>query len=142
MEGSSGFQMPTALFVGSDDRLLARLAETLFNASPPRGWRATSAGILPSDTEDSKLAPFLLEQGLRSPSNPPVQLDPGLLSFMRVVVWISEDEPGELPPYLLPKIDARWKVGSGDLHAARDQILSLLSPVKELCAERTPRMFG
>jgi protein-tyrosine-phosphatase len=140
--------MPTCLFVCTDNAIASRLAEGLFNAGPPRGWRATSAGLVAAPSVDPHATTWLQGQGLPVPDHEPRAVEKDLVSFMRIVVTIALPPEAVLPDWLTPKVDRR--VDLEDPRGLSDEEgkewLTLLGEKMEevlaLCRERTPRPFG
>ena len=59
------------LFVCVENSCRSLMAEAMFNASPPRGWRAVSAGTLPAPAPNPRTGRMLEEIGLALPDHPP-----------------------------------------------------------------------
>ena len=59
------------LFVCVENSCRSLMAEAMFNASPPRGWRAVSAGTQPAPAPNPRTARMLEEIGLALPTHPP-----------------------------------------------------------------------
>jgi arsenate reductase (thioredoxin) len=55
------------------------MAEAIFNANPPPGWTASSAGTAPAAGPSARTGPMLAEIGLRLPDHPPRLLTPELI---------------------------------------------------------------
>jgi len=79
----------TVLFVciGNSGRSL--MAEAIFNANPPAGWVATSAGTNPAPTANPRTGPMLREIGLDLPPHPPQLLTPGMMDRARVRITMG-----------------------------------------------------
>ena len=52
------------------------MAEALFNAGAPAGWRALSAGTEPAAQANPRTGPMLRELGVPMPAHPPRALSP------------------------------------------------------------------
>ncbi len=63
--------MNTVLFVCVENACRSLMAEAMFNARPPEGWRATSAGTEPALRANSRTEAMLREIGLGLPDHPP-----------------------------------------------------------------------
>jgi arsenate reductase len=76
--GEDGGQVTerTVLFICVENAARSLLAEAFFNADPPDGWRAVSAGTSPAATPNPRTAPMLQELGLALPPHPPRALEP------------------------------------------------------------------
>lgn len=61
----------TVLFVCVANAGRSLIAEAIFNATPPEGWRATSAGTQPAERANPRTARLLAEIGLAVPDHPP-----------------------------------------------------------------------
>ncbi len=57
--------MPTVLFVCVENTFRSVLSEALFNARPPEGWCAESAGVSPAAAINRVVVPLLEEVGIR-----------------------------------------------------------------------------
>ncbi len=57
--------MPTVLFVCVENTFRSVLSEALFNAKPPKGWSAQSAGVSPVAAINPIVVPLLEEVGIR-----------------------------------------------------------------------------
>jgi protein-tyrosine-phosphatase len=140
--------MPTCLFVCADHALASRLAEGLFNAQAPKGWRGTSAGVDAAAEADPRADATLSQLGYPVPKDPPRAAEKDLLSFMRVVVGICLPTDRPIPEALSAKLDLRIDLPDPkgvEPDKMTDWMVSLnekLTPVLNLCRERTPRPFG
>lgn len=143
-----GAPVPTVLFLCPDHTFTSRMAEALFNAGAPPGWRATSAGIGPARPVDRKLAPVLSALGLPLPAMEPRSWDPTLLGFMRVVVSVVEPEGPGMPPALVSKLEFRWRrtdpttLSGMALLAWVEELRAPVASLGDYCRERTPRILG
>jgi arsenate reductase (thioredoxin) len=83
----------TVLFVcvGNSGRSL--MAEAMFNADPPAGWRAVSAGTSPAPAANPRTGPMLRELGLELPPHPPQPLTTGMMdsALVRVTMGCLND---------------------------------------------------
>jgi arsenate reductase (thioredoxin) len=61
----------TVLFICVENAGRSLMAEAMFNAHPPEGWKATSAGTKPSAQPNPRTAAMLEEIGLENPPHPP-----------------------------------------------------------------------
>jgi arsenate reductase (thioredoxin) len=73
--------------VGNSGRSL--MAEAMFNANPPPGWAAISAGTSPAASANPRTAPMLREIGLDLPPHPPQLLTPEMMDSARVRVTMG-----------------------------------------------------
>jgi len=73
--------------VGNSGRSL--MAEAIFNADPPEGWRAVSAGTNPAGSANPRTGPMLRELGLELPPHPPQLLTPAMMDNARIRVTMG-----------------------------------------------------
>ncbi|HYK93255.1 MAG TPA: hypothetical protein VEY07_04340 [Thermoplasmata archaeon] len=62
------------LFVCVENSCRSLMAEAIFNADPPNGWIANSAGTQPARQANGRTAPMLREIGVEMPEHPPQRL--------------------------------------------------------------------
>lgn len=79
----------TVLFICVENAARSLMAEAIFNADPPPGWRAVSAGTRPSSVANPRTAPMLREIGLDLPPHPPQALDERTMEAARVRVTMG-----------------------------------------------------
>ncbi|MCI4352136.1 MAG: low molecular weight phosphatase family protein [Thermoplasmata archaeon] len=73
--------------VGNAGRSL--MAESIFNAQPPEGWTAVSAGTRPAPEPNARTGPMLKEVGLELPPHPPQLLTTEMMERARVRVTMG-----------------------------------------------------
>jgi arsenate reductase (thioredoxin) len=73
--------------VGNSGRSL--MAEAMFNANPPEGWVAISAGTNPAAAANPRTGPMLFEIGLNLPPHPPQPLTAEMMDRARVRVTMG-----------------------------------------------------
>lgn len=61
----------TVLFLCVENACRSLMAEAMFNAAPPPGWRASSAGTAPAGRPNPRTGPMLHEIGLDLPDHGP-----------------------------------------------------------------------
>ena len=61
----------TVLFLCVENACRSLMAEAFFNADPPPGYRAVSAGTRPSTAPNPRTGPMLREVGVEPPAHPP-----------------------------------------------------------------------
>ena len=71
--------MRTVLFVCVANAGRSLIAEAVFNAAPPKGWRAVSAGTEPGSAPHARTGTVLAEIGLALPDHPPRLLTPAMM---------------------------------------------------------------
>ncbi|HUI38150.1 MAG TPA: low molecular weight phosphatase family protein [Thermoplasmata archaeon] len=77
------------LFVCVENAGRSLMAEAMFNAAPPPGWRARSAGTRPAAAANPRTAAMLAEVGLRAPDHPPRALNPKDLEAAEVRITMG-----------------------------------------------------
>src|SRR5580658_3143085 len=77
------------VFVCVENACRSLMAEAMFNANPPEGWIATSAGTSPARIANARTGPMLQELGLSLPEHPPQQLMPETMETARVRVTMG-----------------------------------------------------
>lgn len=69
----------TVLFICVENACRSLMAEAIFNARAPPGWRAESAGTEPARAPDRRVAGMLAEIGVKAPRHPPRLLTEAML---------------------------------------------------------------
>lgn len=84
----------TVLFVCVQNAARSLMAEAIFNADPPPGWVASSAGTEPASGPNPRTARILGEVGLSPPGHPPQLLTPDLIdrSSVRITMGCLDRE--------------------------------------------------
>jgi arsenate reductase len=77
------------LFVCVENSCRSLMAESIFNADPPPGWRATSAGTRPAAEANPRTGPMLQEIGLELPDHPPRLLTTEMMDQAKVRVTMG-----------------------------------------------------
>ncbi|NNN16864.1 MAG: low molecular weight phosphatase family protein [Thermoplasmata archaeon] len=82
------------VFICVENACRSLMAEAMFNADPPPGWRATSAGTVPSPAPNPRTRPMLAEIGLALPDHPPRLLTKELMDHadLRVTMGCLDDD--------------------------------------------------
>ncbi len=78
--------MPVVLFVCVENTFRSILSEALFNARPPPGWRAESAGVQPATAVNPVVVALLREVGIELGPRTPRLVTPELLARASRVV--------------------------------------------------------
>jgi protein-tyrosine-phosphatase len=73
--------------VGNSGRSL--MAEAMFNANPPEGWVAMSAGTNPATAVNPRTGSMLRELGLDLPPHPPQMLTPEMMVSARLRITMG-----------------------------------------------------
>jgi protein-tyrosine-phosphatase len=116
--------------VGNSGRSL--MAEAIFNADPPPGWRATSAGTRPADAPNPRTAPMLARIGLEPPDHPPRLLTPELMDRAKVRVTMGCLDDASCPAHLKSLELRDWsledpsKLDDAGFGRVRDRIVLLV----------------
>ena len=79
----------TVLFVCVHNAARSLMAEAIFNADPPAGWVAVSAGTSPAPIPHARTGPMLREIGLELPAHPPQPLTEGRMREARIRVTMG-----------------------------------------------------
>lgn len=81
------------LFICVENACRSLMAEAMFNADPPEGWTATSAGTRPAPEPNARTGPMLAELGLALPGHPPRALTSELMerAAVRVTMGCLDD---------------------------------------------------
>ncbi|MGD0257477.1 MAG: low molecular weight phosphatase family protein [Thermoplasmata archaeon] len=77
------------LFICVENAGRSLMAEACFNADPPPGWHAVSAGTRPAAAPNPRTQPMLQEVGLSIPDHPPQELRPELMDRAQVRVTMG-----------------------------------------------------
>ncbi len=85
-DGDIGAAVPTVLFVCVENTFRSVLSEALFNAHPPPGWRAESAGVSPVAAINPVVVPLLEEIGIRLGPKVPRGVSPAMIANASRVV--------------------------------------------------------
>ncbi len=97
----------TVLFICIENACRSLMAEAIFNANPPPGWRAISAGTQPASGPNPRTGPMLAEIGLMLPAHGPQTLTPEMMDEARERVTMGCLEDASCPAHLrgLPSRD-------------------------------------
>ncbi len=79
----------TVLFICIENAARSLMAEATFNANPPPGWKAVSAGTRPSNAPNPRTGPMLQEVGLELPAHPPQPLTEETMQNARIRVTMG-----------------------------------------------------
>jgi arsenate reductase len=98
----------TVLFVCVENAGRSLMAEAIFNADPPPGWLAASAGTRPASAANSRTAPMLGEIGLELPPHPPRALTPELMERASLHVTMGCLDDASCPARLKSPAPRDW----------------------------------
>lgn len=116
------------LFICVENACRSLIAESIFNAEPPPGWRATSAGTRPARAANPRTRLMLEERGFSLPDHPPQLLSTELMDRARVRVTMGCLDDASCPAHLKSLELRDWGLpdpaGMDDagFRAVRDQI--------------------
>lgn len=88
------------LFICVENSGRSLMAESIFNANPPDGWVAMSAGTRPADAPNPRTGPMLRELGLELPPHRPQPLTNELMDLARVRVTMGCLDDASCPAHL------------------------------------------
>ncbi len=89
-----------ALFICVENACRSLMAEAMFNADPPPGWTAVSAGTQPAAGPNPRTGPMLAEIGLALPAHPPQILTPEMMQGARERVTMGCLDDASCPAQL------------------------------------------
>jgi len=118
------------LFICVENACRSLMAEAIFNANPPPGWRATSAGTSPAAAANPRTKPMLEELGLSLPEHPPQLLSNELMDQARVRVTMGCLDDANCPAHLKALELRDWilpdpaKLDEDGFRKVRDRIVS------------------
>lgn len=88
------------LFICVENACRSLIAEAVFNANPPPGWVAKSAGTEPATVPNARTAPMLEEIGLELPPHPPQPLTRETMDEAQLRVTMGCLEDASCPAHL------------------------------------------
>jgi len=98
------------LFICVANSCRSLMAESMFNANPPNGWIAVSAGTNPAPSPNPRTGPMLREIGLDLPPHPPQRLTPDEMDSARIRVTMGCLDDASCPARL-KKLEVRdWEL--------------------------------
>jgi arsenate reductase (thioredoxin) len=116
--------------VGNSGRSL--MAEAMFNANPPEGWTAISAGTDPAAAANPRTGLMLREVGLELPPHPPQRLTSEMMDRARVRVTMGCLDDASCPAHLKSLELRDWnledpaKLDDPGFRRVRDQLVKLV----------------
>ncbi|HLM92053.1 MAG TPA: low molecular weight phosphatase family protein [Thermoplasmata archaeon] len=125
-----------ALFICVENAGRSLMAEAMFNASPPPGWRATSAGTKPAAAANPRTRAMLEELGLPPPEHAPQLLSTELMDRARVRVTMGCLDDASCPAHLKSLELRDWmledpaKLDDPGFRRVRDQVASLVKGLR------------
>jgi arsenate reductase len=88
------------LFVCVENAGRSLIAEAIFNADPPDGWSADSAGTRPARAANPRTGPMLAEIGVRVPDHLPRELTSELTDSATIRITMGCLDDVSCPAYL------------------------------------------
>ena len=88
------------VFICVENACRSLMAEAIFNAHPPSGWVAVSAGTKPALVPNPRTAPMLEEMGLQIPPHAPRLLTREMMDESRVRVTMGCLDDASCPAHL------------------------------------------
>lgn len=125
-----------ALFICVENAGRSLMAEAMFNAHPPPGWVATSAGTKPAPATNPRTRPMLAELGLTLPDHAPQLLSTDLMDRARVRVTMGCLDDASCPAHLKSLELRDWnledpaKLDDAGFRRVRDQISGLVKGLR------------
>ncbi len=124
------------LFVCVENSCRSLMAESMFNADPPPGWRATSAGTRPAAAADPRTRPMLEELGFALPGHAPQALSTELVDRSKVRITMGCLEDASCPVRLTTLQLRDWtlpdpaRLDDVGFRAVRDELRSRIGKLR------------
>ena len=124
------------LFVCVENSCRSLMAESMFNANPPPGWRAASAGTRPAAAANPRTRPMLEERGFALPDHPPRLLSNELMDRGKVRITMGCLDDASCPVHLKSLELRDWSLPDPALlddpgfRAVRDEIRSRIGKLR------------
>ncbi|MFZ0698950.1 MAG: low molecular weight phosphatase family protein [Thermoplasmata archaeon] len=119
----------TVVFICIENACRSLMAEAMFNANPPLGWHAISAGTAPSPSPNPRTVPMLAEIGLGLPDHPPRLLTKEVMDRADLRVTMGCLDEASCPAHLRELELRDWglrdpsKLDDAGFREVRDEIL-------------------
>lgn len=126
----------TVLFVCVENACRSLMAEAIFNADPPPGWRARSAGTRPADRPNPRTEPMLREIGLALPRHPPELLTPEAVAAADLRVSMGCLDDASCPVHLARAVLRDWSLDDparrddAGFREVRDRLVELVHDLR------------
>ena len=134
------------LFICVENAGRSLMAEAMFNARAPEGWRAESAGTRPAPHPNARTAPMLREVGLEAPRHAPRFLTVEMMeaAAFRITMGCLDDESCPAKLRTLPLTDWGYpdpaRLDDEGFRRVRDQIMDRVKGfVAEIYADEKRR---
>jgi arsenate reductase (thioredoxin) len=133
----------TVLFVRVENAARSLMAEAFFNADPPDGWRAISAGTEPASAPNGRTGPMLRAAGVPPPGHAPQLLTLPMMEEAEVRITMGCLDRASCPAQLKGRPLTDWelpdpaKLDDEGFRRVRDEIARRVSELRDrLAAER------
>jgi arsenate reductase (thioredoxin) len=124
------------LFICIENSGRSLMAEAMFNAHPPQGWTAISAGTSPAAQANPRTGPMLHEIGLDLPAHSPQLLTPEMMDSARVRVTMGCLDDASCPARLKTLELRDWalpdpaKLDDTGFREVRDRLVGLVKGLR------------
>lgn len=124
------------LFICVENAARSLMAEAMFNAHPPTGWHAISAGTKPATAPNPRTGPMLEELGLVLPSHPPQLLTPEMMDAAKYRVTMGCLDDASCPARLKTLELRDWglrdpgKLDDDGFRRVRDELLDRVARLR------------
>ncbi len=138
----------TVLFICVENAGRSLMAEAFFNADPPPGWIAVSAGTRPAPAANPRTGPMLREVGLPLPAHGPVLLTREMMDEARVRVTMGCLDDASCPAHLKGLELRDWslpdpaRLDDAGFRGVRDQIRARVKGLRAELALADPESTG
>ncbi len=138
----------TVLFICVENAGRSLMAEAIFNAAPPEGWRAESAGTAPASSPNPRTGPMLREIGLDLPAHPPTLLTPVMMDRAELRITMGCLDQESCPARLRTLRVEDWalpdpaQLDDGGFREVRDELRRRIDRMKGELERRTPTAAG
>jgi protein-tyrosine-phosphatase len=130
------------VFVCVENAARSLMAEAIFNAEPPAGWTAESAGTRPAAQPNPRTERFLQEIGLQLPPHPPQELRTSTLDAANLIVTMGCLDDASCPANLRRRELRDWKLpdpGTLDDEGFREVREEIRRRIRKLGVELTAK---
>ncbi|HEV2429639.1 MAG TPA: hypothetical protein VGV64_07355 [Thermoplasmata archaeon] len=124
------------LFVCVENAGRSLMAEAIFNADPPTGWVAESAGTEPAARPNPRTGPMLQEIGIPLPTHPPRRLTPETYRAASECITMGCLDRASCPAYLAVGQVRDWALpdpaglGEDGFRRIRDEIVERIRALR------------